>query len=103
MPFYNMKLEVQTEMKGMKSTDHLILGLSTALDNILMILKLHTHVACNLLAIDLGLDIHNDCHGLQQWFQYTDNFTQPNLFQFPNCFHHLSQDFITFPMIAHTS
>ena len=38
-------------------------------------IKPRTHVACNLLAIDLRLDILNNYDGSQQRFQHAEYFT----------------------------
>ena len=71
-------------------------------------LKPMTDIARDLLAIDLRLDVRNYCNGLQQKFQHAEYFTcdslitQPTVIGFSNGFHYYSQEFITFPMIAHT-
>ena len=63
-------------------------------------LKPHTHVAHNLLVIDLQLDVQNDCDGLQQKFQHAEYFTcdplitLPFAFRFSNDFHCYSQNVI---------
>ena len=44
--------------------------------------KLCTHVANNLLAIDLEFDVHMACNGLQQKFQHAEYFTcDPLIYQ----------------------
>ena len=61
-------------------------------------LKPLTDVACDLLAIDLRLDIPNDCEGLQQEFQHAEYFTcdpvitQPIFIGISNSFHKLSNN-----------
>ena len=67
-----------------------------------------TDFVCNLVGIDLGLDVRNDCDGLQQKFQHADYctcdslITQPTFIRFSNNFHYYSQIFMSFPMIVHT-
>ena len=67
-------------------------------------IKPYTDVASNLLAIDLRLDVHIACDGLQQKFQHAEYFTcdplrsQPLVIRFSNIFftildfHKLSND-----------
>ena len=53
-------------------------------------IKARTHVACNLLAIDMQLEIRNGCDGLQHNFQHAEYFTcnplitQPVFIRYPN-------------------
>ena len=67
-----------------------------------------TDVARTLFAVDLRLDVQNDCDGLQQKFQHAEYFTcdslitQPMIIGFSNVFDYYSQEFISFPMIART-
>ena len=72
-------------------------------------LKPCTDVASNLFAIDLRLNVRIACDGLQQKFRHAEYFTcnplisQSILILFSNGFHCYSQDFISFPMIAHAT
>ena len=53
-----------------------------------MIIEPRTHVARNLFAIDLQLDVQNDCEGLQHKFQHADYLTRDPLIIQPLQFHH---------------
>ena len=61
-----------------------------------MSLKPRAHVSCNLLAIDLRLDVRNDCDGLEQKFQHAEYFTSDPLIIF-------KRFSLLFSMIVHTT
>ena len=72
-------------------------------------LKPCTDVASSLLVVDVRLDVRIACDGLQHRFQHAEYstcdplITQPLFIRLSNGFHCYSPNFMSFPVVAHTT